>query len=69
MGVRCRGRGARGAMRGGLNRVDHRPTKLLVSGHEDDEWEEVVAHFAVSVLKKIKLLLGTIIIYPGNKYL
>ncbi|XP_059487919.1 RNA-binding protein 26 isoform X2 [Neocloeon triangulifer] len=40
-----RGRGARGAMRGGLTRLDHRPTKLLVSGHESDEWEEVVAHF------------------------
>jgi hypothetical protein len=37
-------------MRGGLNRVDHRPTKLLVSGHEGDEWEEVLVHFAVSPL-------------------
>ncbi|CAB3362956.1 Hypothetical predicted protein [Cloeon dipterum] len=43
-----RGRGARGSMRGGLTRLDHRPTKLLVSGHENDEWEEVVAHFSVS---------------------
>ncbi|XP_065343742.1 RNA-binding protein 26 isoform X3 [Cloeon dipterum] len=41
-----RGRGARGSMRGGLTRLDHRPTKLLVSGHENDEWEEVVAHFS-----------------------
>lgn len=28
--------------------VDHRPTKVLVSGYEEDEKTEVLAHFAVS---------------------
>jgi hypothetical protein len=29
--------------------VDHRPTKVLVSGYEEDEKTEVLAHFAVSL--------------------
>lgn len=50
-------------MRGGLNRVDHRPTKLLVSGHEGDEWEEVLVHFAVSRLNS-----SPVIVTPTGSY-
>lgn len=28
--------------------VDHRPTRLLVSGYESDEQESVIQHFSVS---------------------
>ena len=28
--------------------VDHRPTKVLVSGYEEDEKPDVLAHFSVS---------------------
>lgn len=30
--------------------VDHRPTRLLVSGYEADDSDSVVAHFSVSIL-------------------
>ena len=43
----CRGRGFTHVC------VDHRPTKVLVSGYEDDEKADVLTHFAVSILINI----------------
>lgn len=34
--------------------VDHRPTKLLVSGYETDEQDSVLSHFQVSLSKQKK---------------
>lgn len=43
-------RGGATAARGTFQKhaVDHRPSKLLVSGYEADESDSVLAHFAVS---------------------
>lgn len=34
--------------------VDHRPTRLLVSGYEGDEQENILAHFGVKLFKFTK---------------
>jgi hypothetical protein len=51
--VYYRGRGGRGSH--AHTSVDHRPTRLLVSGHESDEWKDVLAHFAVSIMEIVLL--------------
>lgn len=35
--------------------VDHRPTRILVSGYEGDEQESVLQHFGVCLCTKKKL--------------
>ena len=43
----------RGGLMGGSTILDKRPKRILISGFELDEKEELVRHFVVSFLRKI----------------
>lgn len=42
---RSRGRGGRGMYSAGTTTVDRRPSRILVSGYDAEDKDEVVAHF------------------------
>ncbi|KAF4522592.1 hypothetical protein B566_EDAN012671 [Ephemera danica] len=57
----------RGRGRGAHTSLDHRPTRLLVSGYESEDWEDVLAHFTIADYTADKQTPALDLVYKTRK--